>query len=193
MIISGRRAYDSGYIIDGDESLVQPASIDVRLDSTFLRFTGEGHRYGQIPHIDPAVELPEEAMGEHIVGNYSRHLLKAGEFVLASTFETVSLPNNVCGSFAGKSSLARLGLGVHVTAGFIDPGFTGQITIELANVNSVPIILYPGMKIGQIVFQEMTEPADVPYGEAGNSYQGQRGPTPYRGHRSFIKGLPNGA
>lgn len=183
--LTGQQAFEAGYLSPADETLIQPASIDVRLDRMFLSFPT--HPYGGV--IDPACEQPD--LFPTYVPRGDAFRLNPGTFVLASTFEVISLPGDVCAQFAGKSSLARLGLGVHVTAGFIDPGFTGQITIELANVNSIPILLHPGMKIGQIVFERLEQPASVLYGSAGNNYQGQRGPTPYRGYKNFRKGLPD--
>ena len=184
-VLSGRQAFEAGYVTPPDESLVQPASVEVRLDRHFLAFPS--HPYAGV--IDPACKQPD--LFPTYVPRGDTYRLDPGRFVLASTFEVVSLPGDVCAQFAGKSSLARLGLGVHVTAGFIDPGFTGQITIELANVNSSPILLHPGMRIGQIVFSRLDEAASVLYGAAGNNYQGQRGPTPYRGYKNFRKGLPD--
>ena len=114
-------------------------------------------------------------------------MLHPGEFVLGSTLERVGVPDDLVGRVEGKSSLGRLGLMIHSTAGFIDAGFDGHITLELANVASLPITLYPGMKIGQISFMEMTSPADKPYGQGavGSKYQGQRGPTPSRYFENF--------
>ena len=114
-------------------------------------------------------------------------LLHPGEFVLGSTAERIGIPDDLVGRLEGKSSLARLGLLIHSTAGFVDAGFDGYLTLELSNVATLPITLYPGMKIGQISFLQMTSPADVPYGEAsiGSKYQGQRGPTPSRYWENF--------
>ena len=164
-----------------DPAMVQPSSIDVRLDRFFRVF--ENHRY---PHIDPSVEqidLTREVSteaGEHFV-------LHPGEFVLGSTYEVVSLPTDVAARLEGKSSLGRLGLLTHSTAGFIDPGFSGHVTLELANVATLPILLWPGMKIGQVCFFRMTSEAEHPYGSSvyGSRYQGQRGPTPSRSHANF--------
>lgn len=161
--------------------MLQPASIDVRLDRQFLVF--EGHRYG---HIDPAIEQPdltrlvEPADGEAFV-------LHPGEFVLASTYERVVLADDLAGRLEGKSSLGRLGLMTHSTAGFIDPGFAGHITLELSCVAPLPIVLWPGMKIGQLAVMEMSGPAEHPYGSAvrGSRYQGQRGPTASRSWQNF--------
>lgn len=182
--LTGQQAFEAGFLSPADETLVQPASIDVRLDRHLLTFTQLS--YGPI---DPARQQPP--LTPVTIPDGGAFALLPGHLVLACTWETISLPADVCATFAGKSSLGRLGLGVHVTAGFIDPGFTGQITIELANVNAVPIMLHPGMKIGQIVFERLEQPASVLYGHAGNNYQGQRGPTPYRGYRNFRSGLPD--
>ena len=164
-----------------DPSMVQPSSIDVRLDRFFRVF--ENHKY---PHIDPSVEqadLTREVSTE----SGEPFVLHPGEFVLGSTFEVVSLPNDVAARLEGKSSLGRLGLLTHSTAGFIDPGFSGHVTLELANVATLPILLWPGMKIGQVCFFRMTSEAEHPYGSSvyGSRYQGQRGPTPSRSHANF--------
>jgi dCTP deaminase len=161
--------------------MVQPSSIDVRLDRFFRVF--ENHRY---PHIDPSVEQSEMTREVEAAGN-EPFVLHPGEFVLGSTYEVVSLPNDVAARLEGKSSLGRLGLLTHSTAGFIDPGFSGHVTLELANVATLPILLWPGMKIGQVCFFRMTSEADHPYGSSiyGSRYQGQRGPTPSRSHANF--------
>jgi dCTP deaminase len=115
-------------------------------------------------------------------------MLHPGEFVLGSTLERIAVPDDLVARIEGKSSLGRLGLLIHSTAGFIDAGFDGHVTLELANVASLPITLYPGMKIGQVSFMQMTTPADNPYGKgaAGSKYQGQRGPTPSRYFENFV-------
>ncbi|MEO7588493.1 MAG: dCTP deaminase [Arachnia sp.] len=164
-----------------DPAMVQPASVDVRLDKFFRVF--ENHRY---PHIDPAAEQPdltrpvEPPPGEPFV-------LHPGEFALASTYEQVTLGTGVAARLEGKSSLGRLGLLTHSTAGFIDPGFSGHVTLELSNMATLPIMLWPGMKIGQLCFFRLSSPAQHPYGSAkyGSRYQGQRGPTPSRSHLNF--------
>ncbi len=112
-------------------------------------------------------------------------ILHPGEFVLGSTQERVGIPNDLVARLEGKSSLGRLGLLIHSTAGYVDPGWDGHLTLELSNVANLPITLYPGMKIGQISFFMLTTEADVPYGSAGNKYQGQRGPTPSRFFKDF--------
>jgi len=164
-----------------DFEMVQPSSVDVRLDRLFRVF--ENHRY---PFIDPAQEQPgltrlvEPDGGEPFI-------LHPGEFVLASTFEVVTLPDDIAARLEGKSSLGRIGLVVHSTAGFVDPGFTGHVTLELSNVASLPMKLWPGMKIGQLCFFRLSSGAESPYGLSVNSsrYQGQRGPTPSRGWKDF--------
>ncbi len=164
-----------------DAAMVQPSSVDVRLDRFFRTF--ENHRY---PHIDPAEDQPELTREVEPVGD-EPFILHPGEFVLGSTYEIVSLPDDVAARLEGKSSLGRLGLLTHSTAGFIDPGFSGHVTLELANVANLPIKLWPGMKIGQLCFFRLSSPAEHPYGSAryGSRYQGQRGPTPSRSAKGF--------
>jgi dCTP deaminase len=164
-----------------DEAMVQPSSIDVRLDRFFRVF--ENHKY---PVIDPSVDQPELTRLVEPQGD-EPFVLHPGEFVLASTFEVVSLPDDVAGRLEGKSSLGRLGLLTHSTAGFIDPGFTGHVTLELSNVATLPIMLWPGMKIGQLCLFRLSSPAERPYGSGatGSRYQGQRGPTQSRSHLNF--------
>lgn len=165
-----------------DESMVQPASVDVRLDKYFRVF--ENHRY---PHIDPAKDQPDLTTLFEASDPGSPFILHPGEFVLASTYEVVTLPDDIAARLEGKSSLGRLGLLTHSTAGFIDPGFSGHVTLELSNMATLPIKLWPGMKIGQLCFFRLSSPAEHPYGSAktGNRYQGQRGPTPSRSHLNF--------
>lgn len=178
-----RRGIDAGRIILDplDLSLVQPASIDVRLDKLFRLF--DNHRY---PMIDPASEQPElTRLVEAEAGQ--PFVLHPGEFVLGATYEQVQLASDVAARLEGKSSLGRLGLLTHSTAGFIDPGFCGHVTLELSNTATMPILLYPGMRIGQLCFFDLSSPAEHPYGsaQAGSHYQGQRGPTPSRSHLRF--------
>jgi dCTP deaminase len=169
------------------ESMIQPSSVDVRLDKYFRVF--ENHKYEVI---DPALEQPELTR-EIIAEDGEAFILHPGEFVLASTYEVITLPDDIAGRLEGKSSLGRLGLLTHSTAGFIDPGFSGHITLELSNVANLPVKLYPGMKIGQLCLIKLSSAAEHPYGSAQylNRYQGQRGPTPSRSfmnfHRSTIK------
>ncbi len=192
MILSDRtlreRLAAGDIVIDPlDESLIQPSSIDVRISHLFRVF--RNHTAGAIDvKIDQGAmtELVEMPVDEHGVGD-DAFMLHPGEFVLGSTFERVAVPNDLVGRVEGKSSLGRLGLLIHSTAGFIDAGFDGHITLELANVASLPITLYPGMKIGQVSFMQMTTPADNPYGQgaSGSKYQGQHGPTPSRYFENF--------
>jgi len=167
-----------------DAAMVQPSSVDVRLDRFFRVF--ENHRY---PHIDPAEEQPDLTRQVEPEGD-EPFILHPGEFVLGSTYELVSLPDDVAARLEGKSSLGRLGLLTHSTAGFIDPGFSGHVTLELSNVATLPIKLWPGMKIGQLCFFKLSSPAEHPYGSKkyGSRYQGQRGPTPSRSFMNFLRG-----
>ena len=164
-----------------DDAMVQPSSVDVRMDKFFRVF--ENHRY---PHIDPAEEQPELTRLVEPAAD-EPFILHPGEFVLASTYEVVTLPDDVAGRLEGKSSLGRLGLLTHSTAGFIDPGFSGHVTLELSNVATLPIKLWPGMKIGQLCLFRLSSPAEHPYGSAqyGSRYQGQRGPTQSKSHLNF--------
>ncbi len=164
-----------------DAEMVQPSSVDVRIDRYFRVF--ENHRY---PHIDPSVEQAELTRLVEPDGD-EPFILHPGEFVLGSTYEVVSLPDDVSARLEGKSSLGRLGLLTHSTAGFIDAGFSGHVTLELSNVATLPIKLWPGMKIGQLCFFRLTSPAEAPYGSGaqGSRYQGQRGPTPSRSFQNF--------
>lgn len=166
-----------------DLDFVQPASIDVRLDRYFRLF--DNHRY---PVIDPA-ENQSELTRLVDVGADGDLVLHPGEFVLGSTYEVVTLPDNIAARLEGKSSLGRLGLLTHSTAGFIDPGFSGHVTLELSNTATLPIRLYPGMKVGQMCFFRLSSPAEHPYGSAatGSHYQGQRGPTASRTHINFVR------
>ncbi|HRW17287.1 MAG TPA: dCTP deaminase [Dermatophilaceae bacterium] len=162
-----------------DPAMIQPSSVDVRLDKFFRLF--DNHRY---PVIDPAAEQPDLT---RLVEADDAFVLHPGEFVLGSTLETVTLPDDLAARVEGKSSLGRLGLLTHATAGFVDPGFSGHVTLELSNVATLPIMLYPGMKIGQLCFFRLSSPAENPYGSAtyGSHYQGQRGPTASRSWQSF--------
>ena len=164
-----------------DDALVQPASLDIRLDRLFRVFENHAHT-----HIDPAADQPDLTRLVETDGD-EPFILHPGEFVLGSTLETVTLPDDVASRLEGKSSLGRLGLLTHSTAGFIDPGFSGHITLELACVAPLPVKLYPGMKIGQLCFFRLTSPCENPYGSsaAASRYQGQRGPTPSRSHVGF--------
>src|SRR6201993_526480 len=153
------------------------------MDRDFRFF--ENPRY---PHIDPPVEQPDLTRLVEPDGD-EPFVLHPGEFVLASTYEVITLPDDLAGRLEGKSSLGRLGLLTHSTAGWIDPGFSGHVTLELSNVATLPIKLWPGMKIGQLCILRLTSPAEHPYGSArvGSKYQGQRGPTPSRSYQNFIR------
>ena len=163
------------------ESMIQPSSVDVRLDRFFRVF--ENHKYSVI---DPSIEQ-SELTREVIVEPNEHFILHPGEFVLASTYEIITLPDDIAGRLEGKSSLGRLGLLTHSTAGFIDPGFSGHITLELSNVANLPVKLFPGMKIGQLCLIKLSSPAEHPYGSAvyASRYQGQRGPTASRSWINF--------
>ena len=165
------------------EAMVQPSSVDVRLDRFFRVF--ENHKYEVI---DPSKEQPELTREVAVAPN-EFFILHPGEFVLASTYEVITLPDDIAGRLEGKSSLGRLGLLTHSTAGFIDPGFSGHITLELSNVANLPVKLFPGMKIGQLCLIKLSSPAEHPYGSAvyGSRYQGQRGPTPSKSWLNFHK------
>ncbi len=168
-----------------DRELVQPSSIDVRLDRFFRVFNNS-----QYTHIDPSIQQDElttlvEPKGE------DAFVLHPGEFVLGSTLEIVTLPDDIASRLEGKSSLGRLGLITHSTAGFIDPGFSGHITLELSNVANLPIMLWPGMKVGQLCLIRLSSPAEFPYGSSvyGSRYQGQRGPTASRSYQNFSRAV----
>jgi dCTP deaminase len=163
--------------------MIQPSSVDVRLDRLFRTF--ENHKYA---HIDPAENQPDLTR-EVGVASDEAFILHPGEFVLGSTYEVITLPDDIAGRLEGKSSLGRLGLLTHSTAGFIDPGFSGHVTLELSNVATLPIKLWPGMKIGQLALFRLSSPAEHPYGSAvyGSRYQGQRGPTPSKAYLNFHK------
>jgi dCTP deaminase len=164
-----------------DESCIQPSSVDLRLDRLFRVFLN--HTMSVIDVRKDLSDLTQEVE----IAEGDAFILHPGEFVLGSTSERISVPDDIVARIEGKSSLGRLGLLIHSTAGFIDAGFSGHITLELSNVANLPITLYPGMKIGQVSFLQMTTPADVPYGSAkvGSKYQGQRGPTPSRYWENF--------
>lgn len=164
-----------------DLAMVQPASVDVRLDGYFRLF--DNHRYA---HIDPSVDQPDLTRLVPVDPD-EPFVLHPGEFVLGSSYEQVSLPDDIAARLEGKSSLGRLGLLTHSTAGFIDPGFTGHVTLELSNMATLPIKLWPGSKIGQLCFFRLSSEAEHPYGTGPNKnrYQGQRGPTASRSHQNF--------
>ena len=166
-----------------DESLLQPSSVDVRIAGRFRVFHNNRRPYIDVRQpTDDLTEVVEIPPGEPFI-------LHPGEFVLGSTEERVALPDDLVARLEGKSSLGRLGLLIHSTAGYIDPGFDGTITLELSNVARLPISIHPGMPIGQISFLQMTTPVDAPY---RGKYQGQRGPTASASHRNFAPGAPGG-
>jgi dCTP deaminase len=164
-----------------DSADVQPSSVDLHVDRFFRTFHNARH-----PYID--VKKPMEDLTELVeVADDEAFILHPGEFVLGSTSEYVKLPDDLVARLEGKSSLGRLGLLIHSTAGYVDPGFQGHLTLELSNVANLPITIYPGMKIGQISFFELTSAAEHPYGAGAlrSKYQGQRGPTPSRYFENF--------
>ena len=180
-----RAEIDNGRVVldPWDPAMIQPSSVDVRLDKYFRLF--DNHKY---PVIDPSQDQPDLTRLVEVDPS-DGFVLHPGEFVLGSTLEAVTLPDDLAARVEGKSSLGRLGLLTHATAGFVDPGFTGHVTLELSNVATLPIMLWPGMKIGQVSFMQMTTPADQPYGAgaSGSKYQGQRGPTPSRYFENFAR------
>ena len=178
-----RSCVDSGRVRlePWDPQMIQPSSVDVHLDRFFRLFNN--HKY---PVIDPAANQPELTRLVDVSAEGSL-ILHPGEFVLGSTYEKVTLADDVAARLEGKSSLGRLGLLTHSTAGFIDPGFSGHVTLELSNTATLPIALYPGMKVGQLCFFQLSSAAEKPYGSgaSGSRYQGQRGPTASRSHLNF--------
>jgi dCTP deaminase len=164
-----------------DPAMLQPSSVDIRLDRFFRLF--DNHKYAVI---DPAEDQPDLTRLVEVDPD-EPFVLHPGEFVLGSVYEVVTLPDDVAARVEGKSSLGRLGLLTHATAGFIDPGFSGHVTLELSNVATLPIKLWPGMKIGQLCFFRLSSAAEHPYGSEkyGSRYQGQRGPTASRSFQSF--------
>jgi dCTP deaminase len=164
-----------------EPAMVQPSSVDVRIDKFFRLF--DNHKYA---HIDPAQEQPELTRLVEVEQDEA-FILHPGEFVLGSTYETVTLPDDIAARLEGKSSLGRLGLLTHSTAGFIDPGFSGHVTLELSNMATLPIKLWPGMKIGQLCFFQLSSDSEHPYGSDARAshYQGQRGPTASRSFQNF--------
>lgn len=162
-----------------EETCVQPSSVDLHVDAAFRVFHNARH-----PYIDVRKEMDD--LTELVKIEDDRpFILHPGEFVLGSTTERVKIPNDLVAHLEGKSSLGRLGLLIHSTAGYVDPGWDGHLTLELSNVANLPITIYPGMKIGQISFFQLTTEAEVPYGSARNKYQGQRGPTASRFFEEF--------
>ena len=178
-----RAELDSGRVVldPYEPDMIQPSSIDVRLDKYVRLF--DNHKYAVI---DPSLDQPDLTRLVEIERDEPL-ILHPGEFILGSTYECVTLPDDVAARLEGKSSLGRLGLLTHSTAGFIDPGFTGHVTLELSNVATLPIVLWPGMKIGQLCFFKLSSAAEFPYGseKSGSRYQGQRGPTASRSWQNF--------
>jgi len=178
LIASGRLVIDPF-----DERAIQPSSVDIRLDRRFRIF-----RSTRYSHIDPRQEQPD--LTELVtIADDEAFVLQPGQFCLGNTWEEISLPDDLVGRLEGKSSLGRLGLVIHSTAGYIDPGFRGHLTLELSNAASLPILLFPRMKIGQLSFLQMTTPAERPYGSQplGSKYQGQEEPTASRVHLDFLE------
>src|SRR5690554_7970567 len=166
-----------------DPASVQPSSIDLRVGNQFRVFANSRYPYIDVKErMDDLTELVEVAEDEPFI-------LHPGEFVLGTTLERVALPDDVVGRLEGKSSLGRLGLLIHSTAGYVDPGFNGYLTLELSNVANLPITIYPRMRIGQLSIFQMTSPAENPYGSGilGSKYKGQEGPTPSRYYENFSK------
>jgi dCTP deaminase len=164
----------------GDDA-IQPASVDLRLEGAFRTF-----RATRRPYVD--VREPQEELTElAVVAEGEPFFVQPGSFVLAATIETIALPDDIVARVDGKSSLGRLGLLVHATAGYVDPGFRGKLTLELSNQSQMPIALYPGMKIAQISFYRLSAPSERPYGSPGlgSKYQGQEGPTPSRAYLDY--------
>jgi len=178
-----RREIEAGTIVINPlgPNAIQPASVDLRLGNLFRVF-----RNAQVPYIDVKRDYP--GLTELVEIDDERPcILHPGEFALAITYERVTLPNTIVGRLEGKPSLGRLGLLIHSTAGYVDPGWDGALTLELSNVANLPITLYWKMKVSQISFLQLTEPAEHPYGskEAGSKYQGQVGPTPSKYYLNF--------
>jgi dCTP deaminase len=186
VVLSDRSIRDElasgGIVIDPlDYNAIQPSSVDVHVDRYFRVF-----RNDTTPYIDP--KRAQEDLTELVeVEDDKAFILHPGEFVLGSTRERVALGTDLVARLEGKSSLGRLGLLIHSTAGFVDAGWDGHLTLELSNVANLPIAIYPGMKIGQVSFLRMTSEAETPYGSetAGSKYKGQRGPTPSRYYLNF--------
>jgi len=181
-----REQLDAGGIVIEplQEGAIQPSSVDLRVDRFFRVF-----RNDTTPYIDP--KQPQEDLTELVeVEEDGAFILHPGEFVLGSTLERVALGNDLVARLEGKSSLGRLGLLIHSTAGFVDAGWDGHLTLELSNVANLPIAIYPGMKIGQISFLQMSTEAEWPYGsdETRSKYRGQQGPTPSRYYLNFEDG-----
>ncbi len=185
MILSDRtirEQLDAGRIVIDpfDPTCVQPSSVDLHVDAEFRVFRNNRYPFIDVKQEQDLTELVEVKPDEAFI-------LHPGEFVLGSTLERVAIPDDLVARLEGKSSLGRLGLLIHSTAGYVDPGWDGYLTLELSNVANLPITIYPGMKIGQISFFRLTTAAETPYGGAGSKYQGQRGPTASRIHEEFTR------
>jgi dCTP deaminase len=178
-IASGRIVIDP-YTPDA----VQPSSVDLHIDRRFRVFRNTRYAF-----IDVRVDQPDLTELVEIIDD-EPFILHPGEFVLGSTLERVALPDDLVARLEGKSSLGRLGLLIHSTAGYVDPGWDGNLTLELSNVANLPITLYHGMKIGQISFQRLSSPVEIGYGDEriGSKYRGQRDPTASLYHRDFERG-----
>jgi dCTP deaminase len=181
-----RSAIEAGRIVIDPftPEAIQPSSVDLHVDRRFRVF-----RNNRYPFIDVRTDQPD--LTELVeIDPEQPFILHPGEFVLGSTLERVALPDDLVARLEGKSSLGRLGLLIHSTAGYVDPGWDGNLTLELSNVANLPITLYYGMKIGQISFQRMSSPVEVPYGDdrIGSKYRGQTDPTASRYHVDFDKG-----
>lgn len=163
--------------IDDPELQIQPASVDLRLDRTFVVY-----QVTHVPYVDPFEQETLDRYTEEVnIKDGDGFILHPNEFALGSTKERVEIPADLVGRVEGRSSIGRLAVVVHATAGFVDPGFQGHITLELSNLGNVPVKLYPDMRISQIVFHETKSPAELPYGqERGSKYQSQNKPTPSR-------------
>ena len=192
MILSDRdlkRRIERGEIVieplDDPDLQIQPASVDLRLDRAFVVY-----RLPHVPCIDPRDPGTVEGYTETVeIAEGEAFILQPGEFALASTLERVTVPPDLVARLEGRSSIGRLAVVVHATAGFVDPGFSGKITLELSNLGRCAVKLYPGMRISQIVFHELSSPADRPYGpERGSKYQDQSGPVPSRITRDVDSG-----
>ena len=163
--------------LDDPDVQVQPASIDLRLGNEFLAF-----RNPHIPFLDTRGAGVEGYTERIVIPEGEKFILHPGEFVLGTTLERVRIPDDLVAKVEGRSSLGRLAVVVHATAGFVDPGFEGHITLELSNLGRVPVALHPGMRVSQIALHQMTSPAERPYGHPtrNSKYQGQRGPVASR-------------
>jgi dCTP deaminase len=172
-----------------DPQDIQPASIDMHIDRVFRVF-----KVSSRPYIDPRQPM-DDLTDEVVIEDSEPFFIHPGEFVLASTLEVVSLPDDILAQVEGKSSLGRIGLLIHATAGFVDPGWNGKLTLELSNVAKMPIALHYGMKIGQLSFLRMSTPVDRPYGSPGlrSKYQGQMGPTPSRAYTEYNSASATGS